>query len=85
MVRLSPTNYQPRLLLLQAEFARFSGDNEKAELLYDQTIREARERSDHRIFGLAGEIASQHYANQCKKKHLYSMNKRPYRGMNNGE
>ncbi|MCK6078033.1 AAA family ATPase [Paenibacillus silvae] len=64
----SPTNYQPRLLLLQAEFARFSGDNEKAELLYDQTIREARERSDHRIFGLAGEIASQHYANQCKKK-----------------
>ncbi|SEO99913.1 AAA family ATPase [Paenibacillus sp. OK076] len=64
----SPVNYQSRLLLLEAELARVSRDMQRAEHLYDQCIREARERGDLRVASLASEIAATHYENQGKRK-----------------
>ncbi|WP_409344945.1 AAA family ATPase [Paenibacillus sp. MBLB4367] len=64
----SPANYQSRYDLLQAEFARASGEFIKAEALYDKAIREAREQNDIQVTSLAGELAASYYWGSDKKK-----------------
>lgn len=64
----SPVNYQSRLYLLQAEYARVVRDFKSAEEGYDKAIREARERSDIQVTSLAGELAARHYWNVGQQK-----------------
>ncbi|MHA6533026.1 helix-turn-helix transcriptional regulator [Paenibacillus sp. BAC0078] len=65
---LSPDNYRPRSDLLQAEFARASGEFMRAEELYDKAIRGAREQDDIQITSLSGELAASHYWSRGNKK-----------------
>ncbi|KWX80288.1 PAS sensor protein [Paenibacillus riograndensis] len=64
----SPDNYRPRYELLQAEFARASGEFMRAEELYDKAIREAREQDDIQVTSLSGELAASHYWSRGNKK-----------------
>lgn len=64
----SPANFQSRQHLLQAEYARVSGEFTMAEELYDKAIREAREQGDAHATSLAGELAAGHYWRQDKRK-----------------
>lgn len=57
----SPVNYQSRYDLLQAEFARVSGQLSRAEEMYDRAIRGAREYEEVQITALAGELAARYY------------------------
>ncbi|MEK3832997.1 helix-turn-helix transcriptional regulator [Paenibacillus sp. FSL R7-0128] len=57
----SPVNYQSRYDLLQAEFARVSGQLPRAEEMYDRAIREAREYEEVQITALTGELAARYY------------------------
>ncbi|WP_283214711.1 helix-turn-helix transcriptional regulator [Paenibacillus sp. HWE-109] len=63
----SPANYLSRHYLLQAEFARVSGDSTLAEDLYDKAIREAREQGDLQVTSLAGELAATFYWDRNKR------------------
>ncbi|WP_433945533.1 AAA family ATPase [Paenibacillus sp. SN-8-1] len=64
----SPDNHQPRYDLLQAEFARISGELQKAEAMYDQAIRTARELEDFHVTSIAGEAAANYYLGCGKSK-----------------
>ncbi|MGO4344509.1 AAA family ATPase [Paenibacillus sp. MCAF9] len=64
----SPTNYQSRQYLLQAEFAHASSDFTMAEELYDKAIREAREQDDLQVTSLASELAANYYLRHDKRK-----------------
>ncbi|WP_412761611.1 helix-turn-helix transcriptional regulator [Paenibacillus chibensis] len=62
----SPENLQSRYELLQAEFARISGEWREAEAMYDQAIRTARELEDFHVTSIAGETAANYYL-ECGK------------------
>ncbi|OAS17998.1 helix-turn-helix transcriptional regulator [Paenibacillus oryzisoli] len=64
----SSINYHSRYTLLQAEYARVSGDYDKAEEMYDKAIREAREQDDVHVTSIASEIAAGHYLRGEKRK-----------------
>ncbi|MEI7028372.1 AAA family ATPase [Paenibacillus sp. y28] len=64
----SPASYQARACLLQAEYARVSGEFQAAEALYDKAIREAREHGNLPVTSLAGELAANYYLKRDKRK-----------------
>ncbi|WP_227793307.1 helix-turn-helix transcriptional regulator [Paenibacillus guangzhouensis] len=64
----SPANFQARLYLLQAEYARASGDHAAAESGYDQAIRAAREYGNIHIAGLTAERAAHYYMDRGHPK-----------------
>lgn len=66
--RWSPANYQSRYDLLQAEYARLQGNHQMAEAMYDQALREARERGHLHITALASELAAAYYLEAGKQK-----------------
>ncbi|MGN7360476.1 AAA family ATPase [Paenibacillus sp. SAF-054] len=66
--KCSPENHQSHYELLQAEFARISGELHKAEAMYDQAIRTARELDDFHVTGIAGETAANYYLRCGKSK-----------------
>ncbi|MNX42140.1 Serine/threonine-protein kinase PknB [compost metagenome] len=61
-------NHQSRYDLLQAEFARISGELREAEAMYDQAIRTARELEDFHVTSIAGEAAANYYLGCDKSK-----------------
>ncbi|GIP22918.1 ATPase [Paenibacillus sp. J22TS3] len=63
-----PENHQARYDLLQAEFARISGEWREAEAMYDQAIRTARELEDFHVTSMAGEAAANYYLECGKSK-----------------
>lgn len=64
----SPINYRSRLYLLEAEWARASGESMKTEEMYDKAIHEAREQGDMQVTSMAGELAANYYWRHAKKK-----------------
>lgn len=64
----SPGNFQPKLLLIEAELARVTKRFSAAEAGYDKAIREAREQDNVQAESIACELAGRYYASLGKEK-----------------
>jgi predicted ATPase/signal transduction histidine kinase/tRNA A-37 threonylcarbamoyl transferase component Bud32 len=64
----APENYKHKYELIEAEKARVLGENSKAEELYDQAIKDAKEQGYLQEEALANELAAEFYLARGKQK-----------------